>query len=481
MRIPLDREDGQPLYRQISGYIRRGILAGSLVPESRLPAVRALSRDLGVNRITVETAYAELEAEGLVDMRVGSGTFVLPSYVQSEICPARRIWPDWQGMLREHMSGLSFPDLESDPEVVRFNSGLGDSRFFPMDEFRKVMRDVLRRQGTEALESGDVRGHEPLRRNIASILGSQGVQVGAGNILITSGTQQSLSFAAIALLRAGDTVVVESPTYAGALDMFRSMGVKLAPVPMDEHGMQVGRLEALFREHAPKLIYTIPNFQNPTGACMSGPRRRRLVALAAQHGIPVFEDDYVGDLRYEGLAQPTLKSLDTCGNVLYGSSFSKMLMPGLRVGYLVADGPAYDALAEIKRVHSLATSSLLQCAVHEYVSVGRYAAYLRKSRQIYRVRRDAMLEGAKRHLSGVKIAPCTGGLACWMELPEGVSCTELRKYALKERVDFTPGPRVYPYPAQGESFMRLNFAAHSRETTGEGLQRLGRAMEKAAG
>ncbi|WP_147822377.1 PLP-dependent aminotransferase family protein [Salidesulfovibrio onnuriiensis] len=476
MRIPLDRESDQPLYRQISGHLRKGILSGALAPEFRLPAVRALSKALGVNRITVETAYAELEAEGLVDMRVGSGTFVLPSYVQPEEAAGSREWPGWQQELRDRLSGISFWEYSADPDMIRFNGGLGDSRFFPMDEFRKVMRDVLSRQGVEALEFGDVRGYGPLRENIASILGSQGIQTSAGNILITSGTQQSLSFVAVSMLRPGDAVVVESPTYSGALDLFRSLGARLVPVPMDEDGMRVGRLESLFREHSPKLIYTIPNFQNPTGACMSGARRRRLVALAERNGVPIFEDDYVGDLRYEGHAQPALKSLDCCGNVFYASSFSKMLMPGLRVGYLVAEGPAHDMLTEIKRLHVQSTSSLLQRAVHEYVSVGRYAAYLRKSRQVYRARRDAMLEALEWHLPGVTAAPCSGGLACWMRLPHGVSSTGLRARARREGVDFAPGPILFPEPGKGDSFMRLNFAAFGREIIDEGMQRLGRAL-----
>lgn len=480
MRIPLDRENERPLYRQISGFLRQGILSGSLEPEYRLPSVRSLSHDLGISRITVETAYGELEAEGLVDVRVGSGTYVLPSYVQHTPAAGRN-WPQWQEQARKRVCGMDFRERKIDPNMIRFSGGLGDSGFFPMNEFRKVMRDVMRRQGVESLEYGDMCGYQPLRKNIAGLLASQGIQTAPDDILITSGIQQSLSFVALALLRPGDTVVVESPTYSGALDMFRSLRFRMVPVPMDADGMRVELLEDILKGQAPKLIYTIPNFQNPTSACMSGPRRRQLVDLANRYGVPVFEDDYVGDLRYEGHAQPALKSLDTGGNVFYGSSFSKMLLPGLRVGYLVAEGPVFESLVEIKRIHVQVTSNIIQRAVHEYMSVGRYAAYLRKSRHVYRRRRDTMLEGVEWYLPGVEVAPCTGGLFCWMRLPEGVSSVALRRQAREEGVDITPGTMVFPESSPGESFMRLNFAALDSKVIEEGMQRLGRAMRQLIG
>ena len=205
-----------------------------------------------------------------------------------------------------------------------------------MDEFRKLLGQVMRRDGVAAVEYGEIAGYRPLRATLAQVLASQGIQTDADSILITAGSQQALSLVTGLILSPGEAVVVEGPTYAGALDVFRSRGLRILTVGVDEEGMDMRELEAVLSCHRPGLIYTIPNFHNPTGACLDGQRRRQLISLAGRFDVPILEDDYVGDIRYEGRAQPTLKSLDPDGRVIYMSTFSKMLMPwparGLRGG-----------------------------------------------------------------------------------------------------------------------------------------------------
>ena len=260
----------------------------------------------------------------------------------------------------------------------------------------------------------------PLRETITHILASQGLQTRPENILITAGSQQALSLVSQLLLKPGDVILVESPTYSGALDLFRALGFKVVGIPVDGQGMQVEGLEKLLQQHHPKLIYTIPNFHNPTGTCLNSARRRQLIVLADRYNIPILEDDFVGDLRYEGRTQPALKALDPGGRVIYVSTFSKMLMPGLRVGFLVAEGPIYDCLVNFKRVNDLATSTLIQRALEAYVTVGRYQAHLRRSCQIFRKRRDVMLSAIQRYLpAGVHFDPPQGGLFIWLQLPKG--------------------------------------------------------------
>jgi GntR family transcriptional regulator/MocR family aminotransferase len=488
MRIPLDRQSPVPLYRQIETFLRQGILAGGLAPDTRLPATRQLARDLGVNRITVETAYAELEADGLIFSRAGSGSYVLPPCApptrvppDSPACPP---WPAWQQAVqaRDELAHIALPDIApaGAPRPISFAGGIGDPRLFPADDFRKVMQAVMRRDGAAALDYGDPRGYAPLRDTIARVLASQGLQAQPDNILITAGSQAAIALVAQLLLKPADAILVESPTYSGALDLFRALRLRVVGIPTDARGMQVEALDSLLARHRPGLIYTIPNFHNPTGTCLSSQRRRQLIAVADRYDVPILEDDFVGDLRYEGRAQPALKALDPGGRVIYVSTFSKMLMPGLRVGFLAAEGPAYAGLAGLKRASDLATSTLIQRALEAYVTVGRYQAHLRRSCQVYRKRRDAMLRAIRRHLpAGVRCDPPQGGLFVWLRLPEPLSAGQLLPLAAEEGVTFDPGCRFFPGGGGGcAGCLRLNFAIQTPEAIDEGIRRLRRAIRR---
>ena len=487
MRIPLDRQGQLPLYQQIESYLRQGILSGSLPAETRLPACRKLARDLGVNRTTVENAYSELEADGLVFSRMGSGTYVLPANLLPAISKniSDADWPLWQQSVQDrniasksdlvdemlHAAGHTHP--------ISFASGISDSRQFPVEEFRKVIQAVMRRDQIASLEYGEHNGYAPLREGIAHILASQGLQAHPENILITAGSQQAIFLASQVLLKPNDIVLVEDPTYSAAIDLFRTLGFQIVGIPMDGQGMQVEKLKKLLQQHHPKLIYTIPNFHNPTGTCLSNARRRQLIVLADRYNVPILEDDFVGDLRYEGHSQPSLKALDTGGQVIYVSTFSKMLMPGLRVGFIVADGPVYDSLLNFKRLSDLATSTLIQRALDAYVTIGRYQAYLHRSGQTFRKRRDAMLNAIGRHLHpDVSFDTPKGGLFIWLRLPESLSASELLPVACKEGVSFAPGNFFFTDGVSGREWIRLNFASQPEEDIEEGIRRLGTAIRR---
>jgi len=487
MRIPLDRQSATPLYQQIKTYLRQGILSGSLAPDTRLPASRQLAQDLGVNRITVENAYAELEAEGLILSKLGSGTYVLspdpllPLPKNDKDAP----WPLWQQNLLayKNTSRSSLPKLKATrhPQPISFASGIGDANMFPAEEFRKVLQTVMRRDGFGALDYGERNGYGPLRESITHILASQGLQTQPDNILITAGSQQALSLVSQLLLNPGDVILVESPTYAGALDLFRALGFKAVGVPVDGQGMQVDGLEILLQQHHPKLIYTIPNFHNPTGTCLNSARRRQLLVLADRYNVPILEDDFVGDLRYEGRTQPALKALDPGGRVIYVSTFSKMLMPGLRVGFLVAEGPVYDCLVDFKRVNELATSTLIQHALEAYVTVGRYQAHLHRSCQIFRKRRDVMVSAIKRYMpASVHFDMPQGGLFIWLSLANGLTSEELLPFAREEGVDFATGRSFFPEEMESSNWLRLNFVVQAPNEIDEGIKRLSKAIKRLA-
>lgn len=487
MRIPIDRESQIPLYQQIETHLRQSILSGQLAPGTRLPPTRQLAQQLGVNRITVESAYAGLEADDLIQSRRGSGSYVMAPSPLPEIPDQRggAAWPLWQQELQAESaaSPASQPTAlllaAGHPDAINLAGGSGDAQLFPVDEYRKVIQAVLRRDGMDALDYGDLRGYAPLRNTVAHILASQGIPARPENVLITAGSQQAIALVSQLLLKAGDTLIVESPTYAVALDLFRALKLRLVGVPMDEHGMQVDRLEALLQQHHPRLIYTIPNFHNPTGASLSTARRRQLVTLADRYNIPLLEDDYVGDLRYAGRTWPALKSLDPGGRVIYASTFSKMLMPGLRVGFLVAEGPVYDSLLRYKHASDLTSSNLQQRALEAYVTVGRYQTHLRRTCLLYNRRLNSMVDAIQRYLpTSVSMDVPLGGLFLWLRLPSSLSAEALLPLACAEGVAFTPGCRFFPNECLGENYMRLNFASQPPDRIREGIQRLGKAMQR---
>jgi GntR family transcriptional regulator/MocR family aminotransferase len=481
MRIPLDHNSDIPLYQQIGSWLRQNILSGNLPAETRLPATRTLADNLGVSRITVKNAYAALEGDGLILTREGSGTYVappLPGQFFAENAEDAD-WPLWQ----IEAAGVTVPGEEiSQPrlrpiDLISF-TGVGDPRQFPLQNFTKTMKEVLRRDGVTALEYGSFDGgYSPLRETVIHVLASQGIQARPSGVLITSGSQQALALVCQVLLKAGDVVLVEKPTYNLALDLFRALDLKIVGIAVDEYGMQVELLEPLLQQYHPRLVYTIPNFQNPSGACLSGTRRRQLLRLADCYNVPILEDDFVGDLRYEGRAQPAIKALDPGGRVIYTGTFSKMLMPGLRVGYLLAEGPIFERLVWQKKVQDLSTSSLMQRTLDMYVTVGRYQAHLQRSTRLYHQRRDAMLVAIRHFLpASVTVFPPRGGLFLWLKLPEGISALSLMPLALEEGVEFAPGTRFFANPAEGEGYLRLNFAVHTPEEIVVGIKRLGVAM-----
>ena len=490
MRIPIDKSSDIPLYAQITTFLREQIENGILIEGTRLPPSRELANSLGVSRMTIVNAYAELEAEGLVLSVHGSGTFVAaPIQLKKAGDSAVSEWPLWQKQivetavvpLNEQYEQITTKLAPSN--LISFASGMGTTEIFDADGFRKNLQAILRRDGAHALGYGDSKhgGYKPLRQTIAAILSSQGIPTHARDVLITSGSQQAIQVVATLLLRPGDVVLVEASTYEGAMDQFALLDARIVGVPMDEAGMRMDKLEEALRITHPKLIYSIPTFHNPTSISMSTQRRRQFVELAQHYNVPILEDDFAGDLRYEGHAQPALKALDNNGTVIYVNTFSKALIPGLRIGYLVANGPVYEQLLIHKRTGDRASSDMMQRALEAYISVGRYQSHLRKVARIYRTRRDAMLTALQEFMpSGVSWIRPYGGLFLWLNLPEGINGDTLLPAALKEGVAYVPASSFFPEHQQCNA-LRLNFTIHPPHRIHEGIKRLAQAIKKEIG
>jgi len=489
VRIPIDTSSSTPLYLQIVSFLQEQIEGGTLKPGDRLPSTRELAKSLGVNRITVSAAYADLEGKGLVMGRHGSGTYVGGPVAlrREEGNDTPSVIPAWQtrAMERRSIPGRkSLPGFENmkDAGFIDFSTGTSDPRLFPLDDFRKALQAVIVEDGVNALSSGDRLGYAPLRETIASILATQGIPARGDRILLTGGSQQGAHIVAATLLKPGDAVAAGCPTYSGIIDLFRNMGIRILPVRMEDENRYAEELEAILRRDKPGLIYVIPNFNNPTGTCMSGELRRHVVALSLKYEIPVVEDDFAGDFRYEGKDLPALKALDRQGTGIYISTFSNSLVPGVRTGFILAEGPALESFCDRREVEDMAGSDLIHRALTRFITVGRYHSHLRKALRVYRWRRDLM---------GKELESCMpdrfrwelpqGGLFIWLETPSDLDPEQLLTAAVGRGVGFAPGRIFYP-GNETVNRIRLNFTAYGDSDIKRGIGVLGQVFrEKAAG
>lgn len=487
MPIQLTRQTDQPLYLQVVEQLRQQIENGELPPHTRLTASRILAKKLGVNRITIVNAYAELEAEGLVTSRIGSGTFVAAD--QNTPSPSSRTTPSslWRGSLtprrpwNANQMIAEMMRLARQPGVISFAAGAPASEFLPVNEIRRALNEVLRRDGVAALQYEEAAGYLPLRETIADYLQQQNIHVSGQDILITTGCQQALDITVSVLTRGNSDslVVVEDPCYLSFLDILTARQITPIGVPMDTQGMQVDRLEQIILRHHPRLIYTTPSFHNPTGTTLSLSRRRALLEIATRYGVPILEDATYDALRYQGEPLPSLKSLDTADIVFYANGYGKILAPGLRIGYLAAPAAWQERVIAAKQTADILTSPLNQYALHTYLQSGHYTEHLGLVRRAYQERRDLMVAAVRRYFPEEATWRCPqGGMYLWVEMPSsGPTATDLYLAAINYNVAFAIGS-VFSASGSFTHAMRLNFATPSPAEIEEGMRRLGKAWKE---
>jgi DNA-binding transcriptional MocR family regulator len=465
MLIELNRESAQPLYVQLAHDIQRRIRSGALPPGARLPTVRELAQQLGVTRLTIHSAYSELQSGGWVEATVGRGTFVSAHAVSPSALaqPGREL--SAQSMMSDMMRMAQLPGLSS------LSMAEPATDLYPLREFRSALDEALG-GGAAVLNYAPSQGDPLLRTVLAEQLRERGVRAGPDELLITSGASQALSLITQVLARPGDAVIVEQPTYLGLLNTLSAQGLRPVGVPVDEDGLVVDALEPLILAHRPRFIYTIPAFQNPTGVCLSQPRRAALLALAARHRVSLVEDDIYGRLCYEGQAPPALAADDRDGSVIHVGSFSKSLLPGVRIGYVAAAPELIARLTTAKQASDLCSPLLMQRAMAHFFQHGRFAAHLRRSLPRYRERRDALLTAMARFFpSGLRWSTPRGGYCVWVALPPGVSTTELYLAAVERGVAFAPGDVFFSGPPP-RPYIRLAFI-QTPDVIGEAVEILG--------
>ena len=465
LSLQLDRADRRPLYQQIAAQIRNQISVGRLPPGTRLPPVRELARMLNVNRLTAHNAYSELQADGWVESTVGKGTYVIEeaqslsllSTVSLDLTPERFLQDI--NPIKQITTLRSLAYAEPDPS------------FAPTDDFWGAMVS-LRREAASLMRYETPEGDTQLRLELTTFLRERGIEAMPDGALITSGAMQGLSLATQALAQRGDSMIIDQPTYPGMIHILKAFGVRPIIAPHDGEGPVLDQVERALVEDNPRALYITSTFHNPTGACLSARRRRDLLTLASQYNLPIVEDDVCGMLAYDGPPPPALKAQDRADSVIYVSSFSKMLMPGLRVGFMVPPPYLLNRLLSLRRATDLYGAIFTQRALSVFLQQGRLKAHLRRVIPVYRERRDALMRAMKRHLpTGVRWEEPSGGFATWVTLPQP-NARAVHKAALHHGIAITPGAAFWP-GIDNNRHLRLCFSGLHAEDFEPILQTLG--------
>jgi DNA-binding transcriptional MocR family regulator len=486
MVLELQRDSKRPMYLQIKEALRSEIVSGKFPAGACLPSSRQLAEELGVSRITVTNAFAELEADGLVQGDARRGVFVLPLWEKTmpSVPATVKLTPAWQQSLgtdadlEKEYARLILMRLARGGSTIPFNALRHDLDALPTSEFRHALSEVLRDEGGAALDYTENEGYLPLRQTLAQYLQRLGIRTDAGDILITSGGQQAIALLAQALVRPGDKVVVENPTYPNALTAFRVRHARLIGVPVDSDGMCIDILQQIIKKESPSLIYTVPTFHNPTGAVMSATRRRELVTLAHDYKVPVVEDDYMREIRFGSPIPPPVAAFDRHGDVIHIGTFSKSLMPSLRLGYIVARGDLMRRLVVLKRSMDISSSSLIQRALYRYLASGAVQKHWKRVSRLCRRRQMTLLASLKKHFPAqARWSEVEGGYATWVSLPQGISVRKLLDESIKLGVDFAPGEIFFVEPAD-QPFLRLGFAPVKEAQIERGVKILGELIRR---
>lgn len=473
-----DRTLRQPVYRQLAEYLHGLIDTGRLAPGVKLPATRELARAVGLNRNTVTQAYQDLLAEGLLTAHVGQGTFVA-EHVPAGAKPIPAALSTgghgfvWSSLFAQRTRALPPPRVDWVPEArFNFQAGQVAGDALPTRAFRKAMAFAVDYHLERLARPQDPFGWYPLREQIAAYLLQRGIECDPDQVIVMNGAQQGIDLAARVLLDPGDTVVVEQPSYFGATMAFAGYQANLVGVGVDEQGMRTDDLARVLRARRVKLIYTTPAAQHPTGVVMSPARRAALLALADEAQTPILEDDYDSELRYGAAPIAALKTIDRAGQVIYTGTFSKVLFPGVRVGYVVAAPELRYQMVLAGFCATGGTSALMQVALAEFMRDG-FERHLRRLRTLYAARLDALLQALSASMpAGVTWARPGGGQSVWVTLPPEVDADALYRAARAAGIAYTRGDAFF-LDGRGDCHLQLCFANHTPEEIAEGIDRLG--------
>ncbi|AKL94900.1 transcriptional regulator GntR family [Clostridium aceticum] len=460
--IKLDKDgSSEHLYIQLYKVLKALIMEGKLKKGDRLPPIRKLSELLKVNNVTIVTSYRMLEEEKLVYKKVGSGTYVALNFQNHE------------NFFQEQKTPLiDQGHIQLEENAINFASATPSTDLFPVDDFKKVLNEVLDRDKGSAFGYQESQGYYPLRVAIKEYVATYKIVTEISNIQIISGAQQGIDIIAKGLLNHGDYVMIEGPSYRGAMAVFESRGAKIIDIPLEKDGLSLQDLEKKIIAYQPKFLYIMPNFQNPTGISYSLEKKKKILKIAEKYNLLIVEDDYLSDLNFCNDENITLKSLDHKDLVIYIKSFSKIFMPGLRLGFLIVPKLIYKEVLLAKHTTDISTSGLLQRALELYLKRGIWQQHIKYMSTQYMERFEVMVESLEKYMpQEVQYSLPTGGVNFWFKLPEPLSSKELYEIAVKQQIVFAPGHLFFLSSKEG-SYFRLSTAAVTVSEIEYGIKKL---------
>ncbi|AGY75162.1 PLP-dependent aminotransferase family protein [Clostridium autoethanogenum] len=476
MEIKINRKSKIALYIQIENQIKNMIYSKILPKNYILPSERQLANTLKVNRSTIIKAYEELKEKGLIDSNARRGTYI--SFYDNHEENDHKKYLFWDEIYSKSSNNnfdntiTKIMNTDINSKMISFGGGMPSPDLFPQLEFQKIQIDLLKNEAKNMFFQSPVSGNKDLKNEIKKLMLNREVRISTSDIIVTSGSQQGLDLVVRTFVNYNDVILVENPTFFGAIQLLQTLGAKIISIPMDKCGMRVDVLEYLINEFNPKFIYTIPNFQNPTGITMSLERRYDLIKISEKYGIPIIEDDPYGELRYEGNYLPPLKALDKSGYVIYLSTFSKVISLGLRVGWIAAPERVIAKLSLFKQLTDLHVNTLSQHIVCEFLRQGYYKKHVKKIRKSYSLKRDLMSEKLTSNIRSIKFFKPEGGFYIWCKLPDNICLKSLLKRSLKNGVNYVTGDSFYIKKDEKGNFIRLNFTYPKNEEIIKGIKLL---------
>ncbi|HEX3048077.1 MAG TPA: PLP-dependent aminotransferase family protein [Bacillota bacterium] len=476
----LKLNQSKPAYLQIKDYLKDLILKGVLRTGAQLPATRELARILGVSRNTIILAYQDLADDGFLEAIQGRGNFVADVKPKTPDLPRL----DWSQFLNQRVKQAMALDMERNElpwkkGMLSFKSIAPDADLFELEEFKRAVAERLSVEGKKLLNYGYARGYQPLIDYLVQYMRSKGVYPEGKDIIVTNGFTEGFNLILSALTKPGDRIICENPTHNTALKIMRLHQLEIAGIRMTNTGMATDDLKERLQERRAMLGYLVPSYHNPTGLVTPLETRLALLKLFTEFGIPVVEDGFNEELRYSGTHVSPLITLAGTGNqVVYLGSFSKILFPGLRVGWVMGDAAVVDSLISLKRALNIHTSALDQAVLYEYLQGGQFEKYLKKARRVYREKHEAAVEIARRYI------PCRriwgeGGLHIFIELEEGIDARMILKDCYERGVLFLPGDVFYS-DGSGVNTFRLGISRVSVAEMEAGFKIIGEAVERAS-
>ena len=469
--------EGRPVYIQLKEYLKRMITNGHLLAHQKLPSTRELSSLLSISRNTVLTAYADLEQEGLIYAVKGKGNFV--SHVEAFKSPTIHI--NWTNKVNEQTFLADELDLKKhavrwNKDIISFNSIAPDEKLFDVENFKRAFLNRMSIEGDIVLNYGYAKGYQPLIEYLLHYMEIKGVDTRNKDILITNGFTEGLDLTLSSLTKKSRRVLCENPTNDSALKLFRLHGFEIDGIEMENDGVNIRQLETLLSKNEYDFAYLIPSYHNPTGIVTSSQKRKEMMDLFSTYQLPIIENGFNEELRYSGSHLASLASFAGQGNqVIYISSFSKILFPGLRVGWILADKELINYLESMKRARTIHTSTLDQAVLYQYLNDGYFEKYLKKAKSVYKRKHELTVHYCKQYIPFKRITG-DGGLHLFIELEEHIDARKLLEKCYQRGVVFLPG-NIFYTDNSGNHTLRLGFSRLTESEIIQGIKIIGDTLK----